>query len=139
MTSLRERSRNEQNFPSRDTSEREPALFSFFPPLPRFPAKILGFVLFVKFLPREPRATSPGGNDVNDTHLNACWTGSGSKRMPRLLDSPTSKRNENVYCERGIYLAMFLLVVFPKILKILLHLTILSNYFETSLKIIKLS
>lgn len=95
--------------------------FSFFFILPRFPAKTLGFVLFVKFLSREPGATSPDGNDVNDTHLNACWTGSAGKRMPRPLDPPASKRNENVYCdERGIYLAMLLLFVFLKILKILL-------------------
>jgi len=65
--------------------QKRSRLFSFFRPLCRFPAKTLGFVLFVKFLPREPGATSLGRNDVNDTHLNACWTGSAGKRMPRPL------------------------------------------------------
>jgi len=45
-----------------------PAAFSS-----HFSAGILGFVSFVKFLPR-PRASGVcyRGNDVNDTRLNAC-------------------------------------------------------------------
>lgn len=65
--------------------------------LPRFSAETLGFVLFVKFLLREPGAAEtmstililmPVEPDVQARRTPTC---------PRLLS--TSKRNENVYCD----------------------------------------
>lgn len=84
---------------SSKTSYLAALYLSFFPSLslipetltPRWPYAF--FCLLNSFL-REARRLQ-AGNDVNDTRLNACWTGSARIRAPRPLETPASKRNEN--------------------------------------------
>lgn len=69
------------------------------PPLPRWRMHILSFVK--SLLQTGLVASASAGNDVNDTRLNACWTGSARIRAPRPLESTSSKRNENAQKTRA--------------------------------------
>lgn len=67
--------------------------------LPRWRMHILSFVK--SLLQTGLVASASAGNDVNDTRLNACWTGSARIRAPRPLESTSSKRNENAQKTRA--------------------------------------
>lgn len=74
-------------------------------------------------------ASASAGNDVNDTRLNACWTGSARIRAPRPLESKSSKRNENAQKTRArLVIRVFFFSSFFLFFSLFLNTTLVVNF-----------
>lgn len=93
-------------------------------------------------------ASASAGNDVNDTRLNACWTGSARIRAPRPLESKSSKRNENAQKTRArlvirvFFFPSFLLFFFlflntTLVVNFLIFVFVFSIFFSLSLSFVR--